>query len=202
MAIIHANTVLSGSPAHSLRAPPCIFPPLTNQSLFYPFQGTKGRSTARAIPSLLRVPAALGVSILAPAQPDLPGHPGLCAGRAGAHTCPHGRVGTLVLTGSLEATCCIWDREQSQCFTSPPTWADFLLGVFTIFPRWLPMGTSQAEMPVGLAVHAGEGGGVLLIYLLELLLLRSPARKRGMHRPPLCSGALLGGTSQPWYFWL
>lgn len=156
MAIIHANTVLSGSPVLSLWAPPCIFPPLTNQSLFCPFQGTKRRSTARAVPSLLRVPAVLAVSILVPAQPDLPGHPGLCAGRAGAHTCPHGRVGTLVLPGSLEATCCIWDREQSQCFTSPPTWADFLVGVFTIFPRWLPMGTSQAEMPVGLAVGAGE----------------------------------------------
>lgn len=58
--------------------------------------------------------------------------------------------------GPPEATSCVWDGEQSRRFTSPPTRADFLLGVFTTFPRQLPMGTSQTETPVRLAVPAGS----------------------------------------------
>lgn len=76
-------------------------------------------------------------------------------------------------------------------------------------PRWsihhFSKVASHGDKPSRNACGVGRGcwgGGVLLIYLLELLLLRSPARKRGMHWPPLCSGALLGGASQPWYFWL
>lgn len=59
--------------------------------------------------------------------------------------------------GSPEAPRCVWDREQSRCFSSPPARADFLLGVFTSFARQLPMGTSQTEAPVRPAVPAGSG---------------------------------------------
>ena len=90
MAIIHANRVLSGSPVLSLRTPPFIFPLLMSRLLFCKFRGAKGLAgsrAARAIPSPPRVTAGLAVSIPVPARPDLPGHPGLRAGRAGAHTC-------------------------------------------------------------------------------------------------------------------
>lgn len=128
--------------------------------------GLGGVRAARAIPLPLWVPAALGVSVPAPARLDLPGHPGLCAGRTGAHTCPR-RVGTPGLVGLPEATRCVWDGEQSQC--SPPRRPEQAssLEQSPFFRGSFPWGRAK-QNPFG----AGRGcraGDVLLIYLVELL---------------------------------
>lgn len=122
-----------------------------NQSLFCTFWGAEGLAGSRAahaIPSPLCVPAVPGVSLPVPAR--APG-----AVRAEPLPTPACRTGCEP-QGPPGATHRVWDGEQSRRFTSRPTPADFLLGVFTIFPRRLPMGTSQGETPAGLPAGTGE----------------------------------------------
>ena len=105
-------------------------------------------------------------------------------------------------TGSPEATFRAWDGEQSRRFTSPPTRADFLLGVFAIFPKAASHGAKPSRNTHG----AGRGcwgrrwPPRLLVHPAELLPPRSPATKRGMHRPapapePCWEAQLSLGTS-------
>lgn len=98
--------------------------------------------------------------------------------------------------GSPEAARCVWDGEQSRCFTSPPTRADFLLGVFTSFPRQLPMGTSQTETPVRLPMPMVRH--ILPIYLPP----GAAASKESSYGTGICRHwSPFERHPQLWYLW-
>lgn len=85
------------------------------------------------------------------ACPAGPARPRGCAGQS---RCPHlpARPGPAGPARGHEP--CMGRRTKPAALPTGP--ADFLLGVFTSFPKRLPMGTSQTETAVRLAVPAGS----------------------------------------------